>query len=291
MSREIATNGSPGGVWHACCAALALLLLVPACRGPGASSAAFSDPLVPSNDRTWQPSLAVLPTATVRSNEVTIRNIRNCYYFSEDVYAVRYRDKTFRLDDVKSVDFIVVPFKDSPSLAHTMLSFGFSDGDYLGVSIEARLEEGEVYSPIKGALRQYELMYVLADERDLISLRTEHRLVDVYLYRTNVKPEGARQLLIDMLVRANELARQPEFYDALTNNCTTNIIQHVNRIKPGKVPPTLVSILTGHSDRLAYDLGLLDTQQSFEATRLAARVNGRAHEYRDSAAFSDLIRR
>jgi len=140
--------------------------------------------LTPSHDRDWSPDLAVLPYADIGADHVIVRNIRNCAYESDSDYAINYYDKRFDLHQLQSVDFIIVPFRESSSLAHTMLSFGFAGGERIVVSAEARLEQGETYSPILGELRQYELMYVVADERDAILRRTKHRDVDVYIYRT-----------------------------------------------------------------------------------------------------------
>lgn len=274
---------------------LYLLIASAACAVLGCQSGpakvGVSDPLLPSHQRDWNPALAVLPTAEILGDEIHVRNIRNSYYFSEDVYTPRYYDKTFSLNELKTVDFVVVPFQEAPSLAHTMLTFGFEGEQYLGVSVEARLEKDEVYSPLKGALRQFELMYVVADERDLIQLRTEHRNSDVYIYRTQVTPEQARALFVDMMERVNQIAKTPEFYDTLTNNCTTNIVQHVNRVRPGRIPFDIGVVLSGHSDRLAYDLGLIDQSKPFEETRRAARINDLARQYKDDPAFSERIRR
>ena len=190
----------------------------------GLTSDEIAKTVQPSNLRNWVPSLAVMPTAELAGQALTVRNIRYCNYLSEQDYIVRYYDKTFDLNRLQSVDFLVVPFKDVPSLAHTMLSFGFGEQGYLVVSVEVRLEEDESYSPLKGGLRQYELMYVVADERDVIPLRTKYRDVDVYLYPTRATPDQTRWLLLDMLARANKLAVQPEFYDTFSNNCTTNIV-------------------------------------------------------------------
>jgi hypothetical protein len=244
-----------------------------------------------SNHRRWEPYLAVLPSAELYGSHLTIRNIRNCKYLSESEYIVRYYDKTFDLNRLDSVDFLVVPFKGAPSLAHTMLSFGFGENDYLAVSVEARLEEGQTYSPVKGLMRQYELMYVVADERDVIPLRTKHRDVEVYLYPTRATPEQARILLLDMMARVNKLTVEPEFYDTFTNNCTTNIVAHINRMAPGKIPPNVGVLLPGFSDRLAYDLGLLDTQDTFERTKKRALINQRANRYASAEDFSERIRR
>jgi hypothetical protein len=246
--------------------------------------------VTPSNHRRWEPYLAVLPYAELQGQQLTVRNIRNCKYLSENDYIVRHYDKTFDLSRLEAVDFLVVPFKDAPSLAHTMLSFGFGGNDYLAVSVEARMEEGQSYSPIKGLMRQYELMYVVADERDVIPLRTEHRDVEVYLYRTRATPEQARMLLLDMMARVNKLAVEPEFYDTFTNNCTTNIVSHINRMAPGKIGPNVGVLLPGLSDRLAYDLGLLDTTDTFERTKQRALVNRRANRYVAAADFSAKIR-
>ncbi|MCL6501283.1 MAG: DUF4105 domain-containing protein [Pirellulales bacterium] len=244
----------------------------------------------PSNDRLWSADQAVLPYAEIDGNRVTIHNIRNCTYRSETDYTVEHYDRTFDLSELETVDFIVVPFAEAPQLAHTMLSFGFGGRDYLACSVEIRKEMGETYSPIKGMLRQYELMYVLGDERDLVLLRTNHRLSEVYLYRSRATPQQARELFLDVLARVNKLYEQPEFYNALTNNCTTNIVQHVNRLAPGRVPYGLAVLLPGYSDRYAYDLGLLDTDASFEETRARAKINMAAWLYRDAPDFSVRIR-
>jgi hypothetical protein len=246
--------------------------------------------VTPSNHRRWEPYLAVLPYGELQGQQLTIRNIRNCEYLNENDYIVRHYDKAFDLNRLESVDFLVVPFKEAPNLAHTMLSFGFGGNDYLVVSVEARLEEGQSYSPVKGLMRQYELMYVVADERDVIPLRTKHRDVDVYLYRTRTTPEQARMLLVDMMARANKLAFEPEFYDTFTNNCTTNIVNHINRIAPGKIGPSVGVLLPGLSDRLAYDLGLLDTTDTFERTKQRALINRRANRYLAATDFSEKIR-
>lgn len=264
---------------------------------PGAEGADVLSPVelskivAPSNQRQWEPALAVLPYAQFEGNLVTVRNIRNCEHLGETDYIVRHYDKTFDLNRLQTVDFMVVPFKDAPSLAHTMLSFGFADQGYLAVSVEVRLEEGETYSPVKGAMRQYELMYVLADERDVIPLRTRHRDSDVYLYRTRATPPQSRALLLDVLARVNKLAVEPEFYDTFTNNCTTNIVNHINRIYPGRVPMDIGVLLPGYADRLAYDLGLLAADESFESARRRAKIDRVAARDETAVDFSDKIRR
>ncbi len=246
----------------------------------------------PSNCRNWVPEQAMLPTAKFEGPKVTVRNIRNCAYVTPEQFVVHHYDKTFDVRDVRSADYIVVPFKDAPSLAHTMLSFGFEGGQYLGVSVEARNEVGESYDPIKGCFRQYELMYVLGDERDLIRLRSNYRGNEVYVYRTRATPEQARELLVNVLFRANKLAAQPEFYNTITNNCTSNIADHLNQLSPNRVPPFDYRVLLpGYSDELAYDLGLLEDHGSFAQTRRRAQITALAQLHDASPDFSTKIRR
>jgi hypothetical protein len=251
--------------------------------------------LAASNFRDWTPEQAVAPTAQVRGNRVTIHNVRNCRYFADDVCLVDYYDKQFDLQSVRSVDFIVAPFAGSPSLAHTMLSFRIlgPDGksDYLALSVETRKERTETYSPVKGSARQYELIYVLADERDVIQYRTNFSGQDVYVYQTTATPQAARQLLLDVLGRVNKLAKEPEFYDTLSNNCTTNIVNHINRIHPNRVMADLRVLLPGYSDELAYDQGLIARYGTFAETKQRAYVNPLAHRYAGRDDFSELIRR
>ena len=247
--------------------------------------------MYPSNDRDWRPDAVVLATAEIDLNEVTIRNVRNCSYVSKDVFVVDHYDKKLNLESISSVDFIVVPFRGSSNLAHTMLSFGTDDGQHIAVSVEARLEKGESYSAVLGALRQFELMYVVGDERDLIHLRAKHRNDDVYIYPIRTSRHQAQALFMDVMQRVNQLEGKPEFYDTFTNNCTSSIIGHVNQLVPGKVPFDIRNFLPGLSDRIAYDLGLLQDAGSFEETRRRALVSLDGQPVHTAEDYSDYIRR
>jgi hypothetical protein len=248
-------------------------------------------PLVPTNDRDWTPEQAKLASADFDGNRVTVHNIRDCRWRKWDDFTVSYYDRMFDLDELRSVDFIVVPFNETPSLGHTMLSFGFNDGEHLAVSVEIRKERGQKFSAIGGFLRQYELIYVVASECDVIQKRVTCDLSDVYLYRSTATPEQARELFVDVMRRVDKLARAPEFYDTLTNNCTTNIRNHVNHLKPNEVPYDYRVLLPGLSDELAYDLGLIERHGSYAETRLRARVNYQAYLHRNDPMFSEAIRR
>ena len=221
--------------------------------------------------------------------------MRNCHYFDEETFVVNYEDRVYDLNDLRAVDFFMAPFAGMPRLAHTMLSFEFAppgkQPEYLAVSIEIRKELGEEYSAWKGSAWQYELMYVLADERDVVQLRTNHRGEDVYRYRTTATPEQARLLLVDVLARTNELASRPEFYDTFRNNCTTNLVRHVNRIQPSRLPYDYRVLLPGYSDQLAFNEGLIVPYGTFEETKVQAYLNGKALAAANRADFSQAIRR
>ena len=244
----------------------------------------------PSNDRVWVANQAVLPSAEFDDNLVHVRNIRNTTYRSTTDYTPAYYDKTFDLDKLTSVWYIVEPFSNWKGAAHTFLSFGFDDDEYLAISVEIRKEEGEGFSAFKGLFKQYEVIYVIADERDVITVRTNHRRDDVFLYPIKTTREKIRDMFVAMLERANRLRAEPEFYNTLTNTCTTNIVNHVNALSPNRVPFSYKILLPGYSDQLAYDLGLIDTDLPFEAARERFRINDRAERYADSADFSVRIR-
>ncbi|MBB5209773.1 DUF4105 domain-containing protein [Chiayiivirga flava] len=246
--------------------------------------------LRPSNDRDWAPDQVRLPTARIDGDSVTVSNVRNALYRSTTDFDVRWETRSYDLATLESLWFMVEPFAAWRGPAHTLLSFGFSDGQYVAISAEIRKETGESFSPVLGLLRQYELTYVVGDERDLIGLRANHRRDDVHLYRMRATPAQARALFVGMLERANALAAQPEFYNTLTNTCTTNIVDHIEQLAPGTVPLSYRTVLPAYADDLAYDLGLIDTALPRESYRAAHRINDAAARFADSPDFSRAIR-
>lgn len=244
----------------------------------------------PSNNRDWAVDQSILPYAVFNDNTVDIFNIRNFTYQSDTSYEPGYYDHTYNLDELQSVDYIVEPFG-NPGAAHTMLSFGFKNGDYLSISVEIRKEKGESFSPFKGIIRDYEIMYVIADEKDAVKLRSNYRKDKVYVYPVETTPEKMRELFVDMLNRANGLVDTPEFYNTLTNTCTTNIAKHINNISENRVPRDLRLLLPENSDALAYELGLIDNSIPLEELREKHLINDRAMEHADSPNFSEMIRK
>lgn len=245
----------------------------------------------PTHNKQWRPDLAVLPYAEIESDRVRLYNIRDCEYRTENDYDVRHLDREVLLSDLRTIDFIVVPFSNAPIIAHTMLSFGLADGEQIVFSVEARLEPHENYELVAGTNKEYELMWVVGTERDLIRLRTEVRQVDVYLYPARVTPLQVQKVFLGAVARVNEIARQPEFYDLISNNCTTNIVDLVNQLRPGSIPEDIRVMLPGHSDRLAYDLGLLAAEGPFEQIKAASKINLAARIHAQDPKFSQAIRR
>jgi hypothetical protein len=244
----------------------------------------------PTNEGPWSPDQAVLAWAEFHDNLVTVHNIRNCLYRTVNDYTVRLYDKTFDLRKLTSIDFIVVPFDDNPSIAHVMISFGFEDKDFLVSSVEIRRRVGQSYSTLNGFFNQYTLMYVLADERDVLWRETIGYPQEAFVYRTNATSKLAQEMFVDVMRRVNQLTRKPEFYNTVTNNCTTNVRNHVNHLLPDRIPYDYRVLLPGYSDEMAYDLGLIKTNGSYEETKAAAKVNYKVYLYQDDPDFSRKIR-
>ncbi|MEZ4195321.1 MAG: DUF4105 domain-containing protein [Candidatus Paceibacterota bacterium] len=249
----------------------------------------YLDSQTPLSDREWNTDQAVSAEVVMEGEEITIKNVRNFTYRSTSDYTPGYYDTAFNLNDVMTVDYIVEPFGDIGA-AHTFLSFGLADGRYLAISVEIRKEVGETFSPWLGLLNQFELTYVIADERDVVNLRANHRKHDVYLYPTVATPEKARELLVSMLKRAQKLEAEPEFYNTITSNCTTNIVTHLNEVTDKDIGYDLRLLLPENSDALAKELGLILPDLSLEEGRAKYKINDRAKDYDEVSDFSKLIR-
>jgi hypothetical protein len=247
--------------------------------------------LRPSNDRDWAPDHAVLASARIDGGSVHVRNIRNFRYPDSGDPTPGYYDRTFLLDDLESLWLILTPFRtDRRGMAHLFLSFGFASGEFVAISVEGRREAGERYSSSKGLLRGYELIYVVADERDVIQRRANKAGKDVYLYPLRASLEPMKRLFIEMLERANQLAAQPEFYNTLTASCSVTVLRHANSVAAREIPFGLRVLLPGYADGLAHELGLLDTAVDLEQARLRFMVSERSRRFADSVDYSQRIR-
>jgi len=245
----------------------------------------------PSNDRDWQPETARLAYAEVAGDKVTVHNIRNFQYRTETDFTPAYYDKTFDLARLDSVD-LVASYWMGPAIAHVFLSFGFGE-ERLAISIEARKERGEGYSSLQGFFRQYELYYVVADERDVIRVRSNYRRdppEQVYLYRLRARPEAARRVFLDYVAEINRLKERPEFYNTLTTNCTNAIWLH-GRVNPDHLPYSWKILVSGHLPELLYENGRLDASLPFAELQRRSLINERAAAADQAADFSARIRK
>jgi hypothetical protein len=259
---------------------------------PVAAALAWYFSLTPSNDRNWVPENAVLPSATVAGDLVTVHNIRNFHYRSETDFTPAYYDQRFDLRQLEGVDLVSVYWM-GPHIAHVFLSFAFAGGEHLAISIEARKEMGEGYSTVNGFFRQYELFYVVADERDVIGLRTNHRNNPpeyVHVYRLDGRLPEARRLFLEYIAQINAVAVRPAFYNSLTTNCTTTIWLH-NRVNPEHLPFSWKILASGHVPEYLYEHGrLAEGKLPFADLQQRALVNARAQAAGEAADFSRRIR-
>jgi hypothetical protein len=241
-----------------------------------------------SNDRDWAPDVARVAWAQIDGDRMTIHNVRHFDYRSETDFTPHWEDRVYDLSRLKSFDFMLV-YWGSPSIAHAMVSFDFDDGQYLCVSIETRKEKSESYSTVQGFFRQFELIYIVADERDLIRLRTNYRNEDVYLYRSNATPSQVRNVLMSYVSGMNELNDHPAFYNALSSNCATTV---VTRVQDAGVPAKMSweILLSGYAARQAYANGRLDTSLPFEELQKRSHINETARGAGNGPDFSKKIR-
>ncbi len=249
--------------------------------------------LRPSNDRSWVNDNERLTTAEFDDGKVTIRNVRDFEWRSNRDFDKRWIDMEINLDDVSKIWFVLEYFDPSRrQMAHTIMSFEMSDGTRLACSIEVRRERGERYHPVKGLFRQYELIYVWATERDVIGVRTRCRKRSVtHLFEAVVLgPGNERRMLESYLKRTNKLSQSPEWYNTITNTCTTNIVRHVNEVYPGRVPRAVAVLLPGLSPKLLQRNNLVKIEGTIEETLRDSIIDERAKSWDGVTDFGDWIR-
>ena len=242
----------------------------------------------PSHDREWRPEVAVMPRAFIDGDRVRITGFRNFDYRSRDDFDVHYEERIVQLSHLTGLDFFVSYWSEG-FVAHTFVSFIFDNAPPLSISIETRPEVGEGFDPVASLFKQFELIYVVGDERDLVRVRTSYRGESVYLYRLNSSPDNVRRLLMIYLARINELADKPEWYHLLTNSCTINIVRYANAAgRAGRF--NIRHLLNGLIDSYLYHSGRVDTTLPFDELRRRSLINAAAQAADDAADFSDRIR-
>ncbi len=242
----------------------------------------------PSNDRDWQPDVARPPYAEINGTRLTIHNVRNFDYRSETDYTEHWETRTYDLAHLDRLE-LFLSYWGSPAIAHTIMSWNFDDGQHLAISIETRKEVGETYDAVAGFFRRYELYYVVADERDLIRLRTNYRGETVHLYPLRTPRERAREMLLDYVTSMNALANQPQWYNAATQNCTTTIRTHVKNIGIAMAWDWRI-LVNGYIDELLYERGIIDTSRPFADVHDKSVIDEAAKAADRAPDFSARIR-
>ena len=281
-------------VWVVACGTL-LHWLRPRWLGHGLFVLAFLELLAwwfqiePRNDRPWLADVARLPTMEIAGDQLTVHNLHNFDYRSDTDYTPRWEERQYDLARLRGVDVFLCDWG-APGIVHTLLSWDFEGSKPLAISIETRKEQGESYSALRGFFRQYELYYVVADERDVIRVRTNCRGESVHRYRLNASIPRARALLLGYAQRINQLASEPAWYNALTTNCTTTIRLHVNELGFHERANWRL-YANKYSDELLYMRGALDTTLPFEELKRQSDITDAARAAGDDPDFSKLIRR
>lgn len=245
----------------------------------------------PSLYRDWDPIDATIPVISWSGDTANISNIRDFDWKTSTGFTSRFQEGSYSLDDIEWVYYIITPFSDRDGPAHTMLSFSFSWGRHLAISGEIRKERGESFSALGWILNQYELTYVVATENDIIKLRTNYRKNKVYMYPIAVEKEKIQLLFRSMLIRADKLSREPEFYNTIWNNCTTSILDHANSLRNDKLQWWKYTVLPSHSDELVYGAGLINTKLSANEARTYYRIDELARSASGEETYSELIRK
>jgi hypothetical protein len=244
----------------------------------------------PSHDRPWRGEVAVMPRFEIDGDTVRIHDLRNFEYRSRNDFDVRYETREVSLSHLVAVDFFLAFFWPDTPVGHTWVSFIFDNAPPVSISIETRPEVGESFAPIASLFKQFELIYVVGDERDVVGVRTNHRNENVYLFRIQASPESVRKLFLVYAERVNELADQPEFYHLLTNSCTINIVRYANAIgRSGGFD--VRHLLNGLVDAYLYAAGLLDTRLPLDELRRRSQINQAAQAAETEPDFSAAIRR
>jgi len=259
--------------------------------GTGAIGLVWYLAVQPSNDRDWLVEVARTPGARFDGNRVSISNIRNFHYRTPEDFDVSYYEKTYDLDQLDSVDLIMCYWDGNTAIAHTMLSFGFQGKDYLCLSVEIRREKGEKWGGLPGIYKQFEIIYILGDERDLLNLRTSYRKEDIYLYRMNLPQNLIRQYFEHMLRRINELNERPEFYDTLKYNCSSALTRMSKELWPDVPRPGgLRSLFNGRTDEDAHARGYLSGNLPFDELKKKSYITPIGEQHRDAPDFSQRVR-
>src|SRR5262245_26564108 len=276
--------GRPGWAWRTSRRSLAALAVA------AAVAAWYFGAITPDPWQDWAPEHARMPHVEIEADVVRVGNVRDFDWRTRSDFTPRFYDRAYDLNALDSMHYVVVPLGDLDGVAHVFLCFGFSDGQHVAVSVEGRRVQGRPYRVLASMFRQYQLIYVVGDERDVVALRGAIWKQPVRMYPARTTNERKRAIFLDMMQRAHDLEEHPEFYHLITNNCMNNITRHLRRLGGRPLPRDLRLLLTGFSDRVAYDFGYIDTDLPFDKARQAFRVDPWMQQAAHDAGFSMRLR-
>ena len=243
----------------------------------------------PSNDRDWQPSFSRNPYAVINGDKVTVFHVRNFRYRTTELFDVNYETRTYRLSRLRGLDFALSHWDGISIIGHTMFSFDFGEDGRLALSVETRLAKNVEQGTFQGIFKQYEVLWILADERDLFGLRTNYRKEELYVYPLNVEPEAVRTMFLGTVAKINRLKETPEFYNTLTENCTTSLISLIRLV----APKARTILLNGNLDLLAWRHGVFKFSEGveFKTYQDACHINRYVDQLTDLTDYSSVFRR
>lgn len=242
----------------------------------------------PSHDRVWEIGHEQLPAISVTNDLVTIENYRYFKWTGPFEATPNYETRQFLLSDITGVSVLISHFSEQEGLAHIFLSFELATGTPIAISLETRREVGEKFSPLLGILRQFEIIYVVGDERDLIGVRTNHRDERVYLYPTHATAAQAQQLFQELTEAITAVYTTPQMYNTLTRNCTNEITRRVEKMSTLNFPFTWKTVLPGYFDEVLYEMGIIATETSFTETKAAHLIKNTAANPSSSTYSQDI---
>jgi len=230
----------------------------------------------PSHERDWEVGQEVLPKIEIKGEEIIIDNFRNFDWKESDKVEKNYETRKLKLNQLEDIDIFISHFDDFEGMAHIFISFGFSNGEQVVISAETRREQGENFSPILGLLRQFEFLYVVGSEKDIIGLRTDLRDERVYLYPSIVTPETAQKIFLEITEDVNKVYEKPRMYNTFTRNCTNELTRKVENVSDADFPVTWKTVLPGYFDEILFEMNLLKTDVSFKETKKRSLIDNQS---------------
>jgi hypothetical protein len=246
--------------------------------------------VTPYRNEDWTPQHSRMPHVEIVGDKVHVSNVRNFTWHTATEFTPGFDDRDYDVNTLSSMYFVLSPIFNSRAVSHVWLGFGFSDGRHVAVSVEARGVKERPYGLFRSMFRQFQLIYVIGDERDVVGLRGAIWRNEVRIFRARSTPERMRALFLDMMERAHSLEEHPEFYNLFTNNCMNNVTYHIRRLGGRPLPADWRLLLTGFSDRLAFDYGFLDTDLPFEVAHRAYRIDEWMQQTSLDEGFSQRLR-